>query len=85
MIIKLLCAPFFALVFTIINLLPEMAFQNYDLTGLINMFNTAFQFFPVDVWILSLSSITFWLSVHCIFGLSRTVLGLIPIANIGRK
>lgn len=85
MIIEALCSPFILIIYGIVNLLPETLFQNYDLTGLVGMFNTAFQFFPADVWLLSFGSITFWITVHCIFGLSRTVLGLIPIINIGRK
>lgn len=80
-----LCAPFFLIVTSIISLLPNSVFESQSVAGFVGMFSTAFQFFPSDVWILSLSSITFWISVHCIFGLARTVLGFIPIIDIGRK
>ena len=85
MILIGLCTPLFWILTSIIAILPNSAFEGQAVTGLIGMFSTAFQFFPADVWILSFGSITFWITVHAIFGLARTVLGLIPIIGVGRK
>lgn len=84
MIISLLCAPLFLIVSSIISLLPNSIFQNQSVTGLVGMFSTAFQFFPSDVWILSLGSITFWITLHAIYGLINFILRLIPILNMGQ-
>lgn len=67
MILMLLLAPFFAIVTTIINLLPNTVFEGVDIAGFVNMFQTAFQFFPADVWILCIGSITFWITTHLVF------------------
>jgi hypothetical protein len=64
--------------------LPNSAFEGQAVTGLIGMFSTAFQFFPADVWILALGSITFWITVHAVYGLVNFILRLIPIINIGQ-
>lgn len=85
MILVGLCTPLFAIITSLIALLPNSVFENQSVQGFVGMFATAFQFFPADVWILSLGSITFWLTVHTLFGLVRTVLGLIPIIGVGRK
>lgn len=84
MIISLLCAPLFLVVSGIISLLPNSIFESQSITGLVGMFSTAFQFFPSDVWILSLGSITFWITVHAIYGLINFILRLIPILNMGQ-
>ena len=73
MIISLLCTPLFVLLTSAIALLPNSAFEGQAVTGLIGMFATAFQFFPADVWILAFGSITFWISVHIIFGLIKMI------------
>lgn len=73
MIISLLCTPLFVLLTSAIALLPNSAFEGQAVTGLIGMFATAFQFFPADVWILAFGSITFWITVHIIFGLIKMI------------
>lgn len=84
MILVGLCTPLFYLVTSIIAILPNSAFEGQTVIGLIGMFSTAFQFFPADVWILALGSITFWVTVHAIYGLINFILRLIPIINIGQ-
>ena len=74
MILVGLCTPLFLLLTSVIALLPNSAFEGQAVTGLVGMFATAFQFFPADVWILALGSITFWITVHTVFGLVRFIL-----------
>lgn len=73
MIISLLCTPLFLLLTGAIALLPNSAFEGQAVTGLIGMFSTAFQFFPADVWILAFGSITFWVTVHILFGVIKMI------------
>ena len=85
MILVLITAPLFILVTGIINLIPGGAFTiNSSITGMVNMFSIAFQFFPVDVWIAFFSSITFGITVHLVYGLINFILKLIPILGMGQ-
>lgn len=77
MIISLLCTPLFYILTSVIALLPNSAFENQSVVGLVGMFSTAFQFFPADVWILALGSITFWLTVHITFGFTKMIIDTI--------
>lgn len=78
MIIMGMCAPLFYLFTSIIALLPNSVFENQSVVGLVGMFSTAFQFFPADVWILALGSITFWITVHLAIGVFKFALSLLP-------
>lgn len=73
MIISLLCSPLFFLLTSAIALLPNTAFENQTVTGLVGMFSTAFQFFPADVWILAFGSIVFWFTTHILFGIIKMI------------
>lgn len=77
MILMLLLAPFFGIVTTIISLLPNNAFEGVDIAGFVNMFATAFQFFPPDVWILCIGCITFWVTVHLIFAIFNFIVKML--------
>lgn len=84
MILVGLCTPLFWIVTSIIAILPNSAFEGQAVTGLVGMFSTAFQFFPADVWILSLGSIVFWITINAVFGLINFILRLIPFLNLGQ-
>lgn len=73
MILSLLCTPLFLLLTGAIALLPNSTYQSQTITGFVGMFSTAFQFFPADVWILALGSITFWITIHILFGLIKMI------------
>ena len=66
MLLVLLLAPFFGIATSVISLLPNNSFAGVDIAGFVNMFQTAFQFFPADVWVLCIGSITFWITLHLI-------------------
>lgn len=85
MIISLICTPLFLIVSAIISVIPSEWLMIGDApTTLFTMLYTAFQFFPTDVWILVLGSITFWITVHFIYGVINFVLRLIPLLNMGQ-
>lgn len=85
MIISLICTPLFFIVSSIISIIPSDWFFIGDTpTGLFEMLYTAFQFFPADVWVLTLGSILFWISVHFIYGIVNFILRLIPLLNMGQ-
>ena len=69
MLIMLFLAPFFTVVTSIISILPNNSFSGVDISGFVNMFQTAFQFFPADVWVFAIGSITFWITLHLVFAI----------------
>lgn len=85
MILTAITAPLFLLVNSIIALIPSGAYTvQSGITGMVSMFSVAFQFFPVDVWIAVFSSITFWVTVHLVYGIINFILRLIPILGMGQ-
>lgn len=83
MLISLICAPLFLMVSGLIAILPSFDTTSSGVTGMVGMLSTAFQFFPSDVWILTLGSITFWFTINLIWGIVRFILRLIPVINMG--
>ena len=78
MILEAICMPFFWLISGIINLLPVMTYLPTSLTDTITLLMKAMQFFPSDVWVMTIGSIIFWTTVHLVFGLIKFILGFIP-------
>lgn len=77
MIIELLCLPLRLLINGIISLLPVFDTLTDTAIGVFDMLYTALQFFPTDVWILSLGSIVFWLTTRVIMAIAFFVLDII--------
>ena len=83
MIIKMICAPFFLLVDGLIAMLPVLNYIPSSIADTTTLLLKAMQFFPNDVWVMTLGSIVFWLTVHLIIGLVKFILSWIPIVNMG--
>lgn len=61
---------FFSLVFTlvglIINLFPKMIIIGQEgFTGAVTLLSYALTWFPLDLWIVILANIIFWIQVQC--------------------
>lgn len=78
MILEAICMPFFWLISGIINLLPVMTYLPTSLADTITLLMKAMQFFPSDVWVMTIGSIIFWTTVHLVVGLIKFILGFIP-------
>lgn len=78
MIIQLISAPFLFLVNTGIGLLPSMTQLPNWMISFLDMVRTACVFVPVDVWILVISNIVFWFTVHISIGIFKFVWDLLP-------
>ncbi len=83
MIIELICAPFFLLVDGIIALLPVLTYIPTSIVDTVSLLLKAMQFFPNDVWVMAISNIVFWLTVHFIVSLIKFVVGWIPFISMG--
>lgn len=64
MIIEGIFSLIFALVEVIINLFPQMMLVNGNYTSTFTLLNYALTWFPLDLWIIILSNIIFWLGVQ---------------------
>lgn len=78
MIIELITAPFLFLLNTVIGLLPTMEQLPNWMISFLDMVRTACVFIPVDVWILVISNVVFWFTVHFVIGLFKFIWDLLP-------
>lgn len=83
MITELICAPFILLAHGVIALIPVLTYIPTSIVDTINLLLKAMQFFPTDVWIMTLGNIIFWTSVHLIVGLIKFIVGWIPTMDGG--
>lgn len=83
MIVKLICAPFFVMVNGVVELLPILTYIPTSIVDTITLLLKAMQFFPLDVWIMVIGNIVFWISIHFAISLIKFVLSFIPFVNMG--
>lgn len=83
MIVELICSPFILLAHGVIALIPILTYIPTSIVDTLNLLLKAMQFFPTDVWFVTLGNITFWISVHLIMGLIKFILGFIPTMDGG--
>lgn len=83
MIIELICTPFFLLVDGIIALLPVLTYIPTSIVDTVSLLLKAMQFFPIDVWVMAIGNIVFWLTIHFIVSLIKFVVGWIPFISMG--
>lgn len=83
MIIKLICSPFFLLIDGVIKLIPVLTYIPTSIVDTISLLLKAMQFFPTDVWIMVISNIVFWITLHFIIALIKFIISWIPFINMG--
>lgn len=83
MILELICLPFFLIVDGLIALLPVLTYIPTSVADTITLLLKAMQFFPNDVWIMTIGNIIFWTTVHLIVGLIKFILGFVPTMDGG--
>lgn len=76
MIVEFLVLPFTFILNGAINLLPAVMFSTNGFVSLLDMIIKALQFFPSDVWLMFLGTITTWLLIHFVVGIIKFVLGI---------
>lgn len=85
MIIELLCTPIFLLINGVIAVIPAMFQMPNWLADLLSMLLKAMQFFPIDVWVICIGNISFWLSLHFIWAILEWLYKKIPRCKLGVK
>ncbi len=83
MVLKLICAPLLLIVHAILDIIPILTYIPNSIVSTTDLLLKAMQFFPSDVWIMVIGNITFWLTVHLLWGLIKFILSLVPFVNMG--
>lgn len=81
MIIELICMPIFFIINSAINTIP-LAFKLPNwLADVLGLLIKAMQFFPLDVWVIVIGNILFWLVLHFVWAVIEWVYKKIPGVN----
>lgn len=83
MIIELICTPFILIAKGLISLIPILSLGVNSIVAVLNMIMTALNFFPIELWVMCIGSIVFWITVNLIFGLVKFVVSLFTLGAFG--
>lgn len=83
MIIELICSPLLLFAKGIIAILPVLTYIPNSIVSTLDLILKAMQFFPVDVWIIVIGNIVFWISLQLVWALISFILRLIPFLDMG--
>lgn len=84
MIIKLICAPFLALIRGLLSAISMFSYLPNSLVDTIALLMKGLVFFPFDVWYMCIGCFVFWISLHLAFAIFNFVIKFIPFVNIGQ-
>ena len=83
MIIELICSPLLLFAKGIIAILPVLTYIPNSIVSTLDLLLKALQFFPLDVWIMVIGNIVFWITLHLIWSIINFILRLIPFLDMG--
>lgn len=83
MIIELICSPLLLFAKGIIAILPILTYIPNSIVSTLDLLLKAMQFFPLDVWIMVIGNIVFWITLHLIWSIINFILRLIPFLDMG--
>lgn len=78
MLIELLLVPIWVLIDLLINLVPEFVLGAYDFLSSSKFLAYGIFLLPPGFWGLFLSSVTFWMSTHFVWGIVEWAYKKIP-------
>lgn len=83
MIIELICTPFVLMAKGLISLIPVLGLGVNSVTAVMNLILTGLNFFPVELWVMVIGSIVFWITLNISFNIGRFVLDLFTAGLLG--
>lgn len=83
MIIELICTPFILIARGLINLIPYLSLGVNSIVSVMNLLLTGLNFFPIELWVMCIGSIVFWITVNIIFGLVKFIVSLFSLGLFG--
>ena len=83
MIIQLICEPFILIAKGLINLIPYLSLGVNSVVSVLNLVLVGLNFFPVELWVMCIGSIVFWITVNILFGIVKFVVSLFSLGIFG--
>lgn len=83
MIIELICTPLILIAKGIINILPFLSLPANSIVAVINLLMVGLNFFPIELWIMTIGSIVFWYSINFTVGIVSFVVKLFTLGISG--
>lgn len=83
MIIQLICTPLILMAKGIINVLPFLSLPANSIVAVLNLLMVGLNFFPIELWVMTIGSIVFWLSINFTIGLISFVVKLFTLGLSG--
>lgn len=83
MIIQLICAPFILIAKGLISLIPVLGLGVNSIVSVMNLLLVGLNFFPVELWVMCIGSIVFWIVINTILGVVKFVVSLFSLGLFG--
>ena len=83
MIIQLICTPLILMAKGIINILPLLSLPANFTVSVVNLLMVGLNFFPIELWIMVIGSIVFWLTINFTIGIISFVVKLFTLGISG--
>lgn len=83
MIIELICTPLILIAKGIINILPFLSLPINSIVAVMNLLMVGLNFFPIELWVMTIGSIVFWYTINFIIGLISFVVKLFTLGLSG--
>lgn len=83
MIIELICTPFILIAKGLISLIPVLGLGVNSIVSVMNLLLTGLNFFPVELWVMCIGSIVFWITINALLGIVKFVVSLFSLGLFG--
>lgn len=83
MIIELICTPFILIAKGLINLIPYFGIGVNSIVSVMDLLLIGLNFFPIELWVMCIGSIVFWITINAIFGVVKFLVSLFSLGLFG--
>lgn len=83
MIIELICTPFILMAKGAISLIPVLGLGVNSVVAVMNLLLTGLNFFPVELWVMVIGSIVFWITIDITFAIGNFCLSFVSAGILG--
>lgn len=83
MIIQLICTPLILMAKGIISILPLLSLPVNSIVAVINLLMVGLNFFPIELWVMTIGSIVFWFTINFTIGVISFVVKLFTLGLSG--
>ena len=83
MIIELICTPFILIAKGLINLIPYLGIGVNSIVSVMDLLLIGLNFFSIELWVICIGSIVFWITINTIFGIVKFLVSLFSLGLFG--